>query len=807
MFRNLYFFVKIICALSILAVPSVAGLIYYYSKDLPDYSQLANYHPPSVTRVYSADGKLIEEYALEHRIFVPIGSIPHSLVEAFIAAEDKNFFKHSGLDIYGIVRAAFANIFNILQHKRMAGASTITQQVVKNFLLTSERSLERKIKEAILSYMISEVFSKREILELYLNQIFLGKGAYGVAIAAQNYFNKSVDELTLTESAFIAGLPKAPSSYDPEKNYKRAKERRDYVLTRMLEDGYISEDTAREAIDSPIVIHKRNRLEETISAEYYAEAVREEIINLVGKDEFYTGGLTIITSLDATMQDTARNSLRKGIRDFDMSKGYRGAITSAEVDNWRENLKKIPLPPSLLEYKLAIILEVSDTQAKIGLIDGSISKIALADMKWARAELKSAKNILKKGDIIAVEPIKTGYALRQIPQVNGGIIVMNPQTGQVLAAQGGYDFNNSKFDRVTQALRQPGSLSKTFVYLAALENNMQPNRIFVDAPIEVSQGAGMPTWKPKNYKNDFLGNITMRTGLEKSRNLVTVRVAQTIGLSKVAEIIKRFGINQEPRKVYSIVLGSIETTLEKMTTAYGIIANSGRKITPRYVELVKDRNGRVIYKRSNASCQNCLVSDAQLDNPQLPEILEEHQRMITDEASAYQVTSMLEGAVQRGTATAAKKLGKIIAGKTGTSNDSKDTWFVGFTPKIVVGTYVGYDTPKDMGKRATGSSVALPIFIDFMEHAYAKEPSLDFTVPEAVKVIIVNSKTGSRIAEGPTLVEAFKINSLPNRYVEDNSENDNQEVHIINHEEYQDIFEATNTDDFSRDRDTSEEIY
>jgi len=760
MMRFLYFCFKIFLVLGVLAVAAVGFIIYHYSKDLPDYSQLANYHPPSVTRIYSADGKLIEEYALEHRVFVPISSVPRSLVEAFVAAEDKNFFNHPGIDIISIVRAAVANVSNIMQRKRMEGGSTITQQVVKNFLLTSERSLERKIKEAILSYMISEVFTKEQILELYLNQTFLGKGAYGVAIAAQNYFNKSVDELSLAESAFLAGLPKAPSNYDPGKNYKRAKERRDYVLARMFEDGYITEEAARSAIESPIETFKRNR-SETVTADYYAEGVREEIIRMVGKEQFYTAGLTIITSLDAKMQDAAQSALRVGIRSYDRKKGYRGVLANINTDNWLENLKKIARPVSLLEYKLAVVLDVTDVQAKIGLADGTTSKITLPEMKWARADLKSAKTILKKGDVIVVEALKADYALRQIPQVNGGVMVMNARTGQVLASQGGYDFGQSKFDRVTQALRQPGSLSKTFVYLAALENGVQPNRIFEDGPIAVSQGAGMPMWKPKNYKGDFLGNITMRTGLEKSRNLITVRVGQSVGLSKVAEIIKRFGINHEPPKMYSMVLGSIETTLEKMTSAYATIANEGRKVVPHFVELVKDRNGKILYRRDDRYCENCKVSDHYLEDSEPPQVSLKLERMITDEASAYQITSMMAGAIERGTGQAAKKLGKIIAGKTGTTNDSKDTWFVGFTPRIIVGTYIGYDTPKDMGKRDTGSTVALPVFINFMEQVYTDIPSLEFKVPESIRLVSVDPKTGTNMSGKGSILEAFKINDAP----------------------------------------------
>ncbi|MFY9589380.1 penicillin-binding protein 1A [Rickettsia endosymbiont of Halotydeus destructor] len=758
MYKSLYLYFKIFSVLVLVGFGVVAYLIYYYSRDLPDYSQLANYYPPSVTRVYSHDGKLIEEYAFERRVFVPINSVPNSLIEAFIAAEDKNFFNHPGVDIPGIIRAAIFNISNLLHHRRVEGGSTITQQVVKNFLLTNEVSIQRKIKEAILSYMISNAFTKEQILELYLNQTFFGRGAYGVAMAAQNYFNKSIEELTIAESAFIAALPKAPSNLNPEKNYNRVKARRDYVIMRMLEDGYISHDAAKEAIDTPIILQKRDR-NETVTAGYYAEQVREEVIKLLGsKEEFYTAGLTIITSLDAKMQKAAENSLRKGIREYDRKYGFRKPIANIALDNWQENLKKLPPPLSLLEYKLAVVLEVADNYAEIGLENDKKAKIPISEMKWAKSNLKSVKTILKKGDIIAIEPVKDHYALRQIPAVNGAIIVMNPNTGQVLASVGGYDFTASKFDRVTQALRQPGSLSKTFVYLAALENGIKPNQIFEDGPIEISQGPGMPSWRPKNYEGKFLGPITMRTGLEKSRNLITVRVAMNVGLTKIVDIIKRFGINSEPRKVYSMVLGSIETTLEKMTNAYAIIANSGKKVSPHFVELIKDRNGKIIYRRDNRNCESCNVSDTELATTTLT-IREEKLYIVIDEASNYQITSLLTGAIDRGTAYSAKKLGKIIGGKTGTSNDSKDTWFIGFTPKIVVGSYVGYDTPKSLGRSATGSSVVLPIFIDFMQNAYKDELSLPFKVPESIKLLAVDRATGKITPQG-TVMEAFKVNNI-----------------------------------------------
>ncbi len=799
MLKIFYVAFKLFIILWLIAFSVCIYLLYYYSKDLPDYSQLVDYHPQSVTRVYTQNGKLMEEYALEYRFFVPISNMPYSLIEAFIAAEDKNFFDHSGVDFISIIRAAILNISNIIHHRRVSGGSTITQQVVKNFLLTSEVSIERKVKEAILSYMVSKTFTKNQILELYLNQTFFGKGSYGVAMAAQNYFNKSIEDLTIAELAFIAGLPKAPSNFNPEKNYARVKKRRDYVILRMLEDGYINNKIAREAINTPIILQKRDR-NETVTAGYYAEQVREKVINIIeSKEYFYTGGLTVITSLDTSIQQAAENALRKGIREYDRQHGFRGVITNIDLNNWQDNLNKIVKPPALLEYQLAVVLNVSDNQAEIGFCDSNKSHMALSEMKWAKNNLKSVKNLLKKGDVIIVEKVDNtiesvefddkkvksdgiqksksinfSYALRQIPTVNGAIMIMNPTTGQVLASVGGYDFMTSKFDRAVQALRQPGSLSKTFVYLAALENAIQPNRIFEDGPVEILQGRDMPVWRPKNYQGDFLGLTTMRTGLEKSRNLITIRVAQAIGLSKVAEIIKRFGINNEPKKVYSMVLGSLETTLEKMMTAYAIIANSGKKVTPYFVELIKDRNGKIIYRRDNRACKNCNVSDFQLiNNLSLPILPQPEGRMITDEASNYQIISFLTGAVERGTARAVQKLGKVIAAKTGTTNESMDTWFIAFTPKIIVGIYIGYDTPKTLGKSATGSTVALPIFIDFMKKVYSDTPSLAFKVPKSIKLLPIDLKTG-KITSYSDNMEAFKIHDVPIlNYQEDNQDNAN----------------------------------
>ncbi len=756
--RFIIFCTKITLFLGAISLAVAVYVIYHYSKDLPDYSHLKRYYPPSITRVYSADAKLIEEYAREHRIFVPISAVPRSLVEAFIAAEDKNFYSHEGIDIVSIIRAAINNVSRIINNRRFEGGSTITQQVVKNFLLTSERSLDRKIKEAILSYMVTQTFTKEETLELYLNQIYLGKGAYGVASAALNYFNKSVEELTLNESAVLASLPKAPSKYNPARDYSRAFERKNYVLGRMYDDGYITEEQARSAMAEPIKLANFDKIQ-TLDAHYYAEKVREEVISMFGEEYFYTAGLTIFTCVDSKMQEAATNALRFGIKKFDMMRGYRGPLKNIDIINWNDKLQKIVRPEGLLNYKLSVVLEVHNSEAKIGLSDGSVAKLLLKDMKWAATNLKSIHKLLKTGDLIVVEKLNGKYMLQQIPEVNGGIMVVEHKTGRVLAAEGGYDFGISKFDRTTQAKRQPGSLIKPFVYLSALEAGAKPTDIFEDAPIEIEQGAGLPLWKPKNYEDNFLGPVTMRMGLEKSRNTVTVRVGKFSGWQKVADTMKRFGINDNPRVVPSIVLGALETTLSKMTIAYSIIANNGRQVEPHYIELIKDRKGNVIYKRDYTECPECKSYMLDNDGKILPPAITTPQgRSITDEASSYQITSLMMGGIQRGTGRGAKQVTQIIAGKTGTTNKAKDAWFMGFTPKIVVGTYVGHDTPKTMGKRVSGASIALPIFVHFMQNGYKDEPSVDFIVPDSIILGMVDYNTGKPSTEKDAILEAFKIN-------------------------------------------------
>ncbi len=769
-----------------------AYLVFYYTRELPDYSQLAKYHPPLTTRLYSMDGKLIEQYAKENRVFVPIGAVPEYLIQAFIAAEDKNFYHHHGIDFLGLVRAVISNVSNIIHNKRLEGASTITQQVVKNFLLTNERSIARKIKEAVLSYMVSKSLSKNQILELYLNQTFFGKGAYGVASAAQTYFDKSVEDLSIAEAAFIAGLPKAPSKFDPARNYERSKERRDYVINRMLEDGYITVENAKKALASPIKLFKRN-VENLVNAGYFAENVRNIAIDMYGEEEFYTGGLTIITTMDSELQKDAEAALVEGVRLFEERKGFRKPVANISTKNWQLDLNKIPEQMNQRNYLLAVVIKADDTSATIGLKDGSTGIIPLSEVKWARTSVKSVKSILKIGDVIAVERTGKNYALRNIPEINGGLVIEDSHTGSIKAHVGGYDYNANKYDRVVQAQRQPGSLAKAFVYLAALENNVSPNMIYDDAPIEISQGKGLPNWKPKNYKGDFLGNITLRTALEKSRNLVTVRVAKHVGLNKVAEMITRLGINNvRPPYYYSMILGAIETNLSKMANAYAILSNGGLQVMPHYIELIQDRNGKIIYRRDEAICKNCENYSNLEDRP---DIERPAKQRLVDKASIYQINSILSGAVIRGTSSRLAKFKIPLAAKTGTTNNSFDTWNVAYTPDLVFGTYLGYDNPRTMGKSATGATVAAPVIDALLTRIVNKIETKNFEIPDEIELVKIDRNTGSPSEGKDTIMEAFKKNSIfsGNKYHEDNGEVQEDDIFNIetSEEEKIEFFENT----------------
>jgi penicillin-binding protein 1A len=755
----------------LIATLLVAYIIFHATSGLPDYQQLAKYNPPVVTRLYAADGKLLGEYAKEHRLFVPISSIPKSLINAFLAAEDKNFYEHPGIDLKGITRALIQNIINIQANRALVGGSTITQQVVKNFLLSNEKSLDRKIKEAILSFRISKAYSKDRILELYLNQIYLGAGSYGVASAALNYFNRSIDELSLEEAAFIAALPKAPSNYDPRRNYKRAKSRRDWVISRMEEIGFITKEEAKAAQDTPITLRTRDKTE-IANADFFAEAVRRELAEKYGYEILYSGGLTVRTTLDPKLQIIAENAFRNGLIQYDKRRGYRGPMSHLEnTDDWSNKLAELLEKNNITPWKLAIVLAIEQSQVLIGVEGDKKGVIQLQDLSWTKSDLKHPSQIMEIGDVIAVELNQTQnkknyYSLRQIPAVNGGLVVIEPHTGRILAMVGGYQYRNSEFNRVNQAKRQPGSAFKPFVYLAALENGFTPASIVVDGPVEFSQGPGLPMWRPKNYTGDFLGPTTLRRGVEKSRNAMTVRLAQLIGIKKIIEVTKRFNINSNPQRNLSVVLGAEETTLLNLTNAYAMLVNGGKRIAPSMIERIQDYNGKTIYKRDQRNCEDCIINSAtDIFSLMAPE-LEDSRETIVDPQIAYQMVSIFEGVVQRGTAQRAKKLNKTIGGKTGTTNESRDLWFIGFSPDLVVGTYIGFDTPKSLGKRETGSSGALPIFIEFMQEALKNKSNIPFRVPEGIKFMRIETKTGTAtnlpVDNVNVIYEAFKPGTGPN---------------------------------------------
>lgn len=736
----------------IFAALGFALIIAHYTKDLPSTDQLANYDPAVVTRLYAADGKLMAEYATEKRFFLPLSAIPKNVQHAFISAEDRNFYSHQGVDFWGILRAVKENVTNFGSGRSMVGGSTITQQVVKNFLLTSEKSFERKIKEAILAYRISNIYEKDKILELYLNEIYLGQGTYGVAAAAINYFGKSLDELTTDEAALLAALPKAPAYFDPAKNYKRALARRNYVINRMLEDGYIETAEALRAEATPITTRERDR-NEIAPADFFAEEVRRNLASMYGSDVLYEGGLFVKTTLDPILQDAADRGLRHALMLYDQRHGYRGPIATLKNDSTEgvsEALERIHherAVPLFDNQQLAVVKRIESGKLSLELMNGESGSIAAADKSWAGG----AKFAV--GDVLLVEPVansKNGWRLLQIPKVNGAMVVLDPNTGKVLALSGGYSYAGSEFNRATQAKRQPGSAFKPFVYLTALENGFSPTSIVIDGPIELYQGPGLPMWRPKNYEGEYLGPTTFRNGLEKSRNAMTVQIAQMIGIKRIKRVAKRFGIyDDEAAENYSMVLGAKETTVLKLANAYAMIANGGRRIAPWLIERIDDRNGVAIFRRDTRVCESCNLAFSTTPNPQPPTLADERERVL-DPRVAYQISSILQGAVQRGTGTAAKILNRPIAGKTGTTNESRDTWFIGYTPDIVVATYVGFDTPKPMGAKETGGRVAIQGFIKFMQLAGDHIPIKEFKAPAGIREIPVNRYSGQPLYEGET---------------------------------------------------------
>ncbi|MEX0922968.1 MAG: penicillin-binding protein 1A [Rhodovibrionaceae bacterium] len=773
-------------ALGGLVAAGVVGyLIYDYGRDLPDIDQLANYEPPTVSRVHAGDGRLLAEYSTEKRIFVPFEALPARIVNAFLSAEDKGFYNHPGVDFQSIVGAAITNLRNLGTDRRPVGASTITQQVAKNFLLTNETTLERKIREAILAMRMERVYSKDQILELYLNEIYLGFGSYGVAAAALNYFNKSLDELTLGEAAYLAALPKAPNNYHPVRRYDAAVGRRDWVIGRMEEDGRITHEEAEAARAEPLTIRERAPTEVT-RADYFAEEVRREVQNLYGDDKLYGGGLSIRTTLVPELQAIADRALQEGLIAYDQRHGWRGPVAKLDLGDgsgWRDKLNGVEKPVAALDsWRLALVLEVTGEAARIGFKEEAESgSIPFDQMSWARPWLEGQQvgaapskpaDVLAPGDVVLVAPLTEEgggdadnaaprlYALQQIPEISGGIVALDPNTGRVLAMTGGFSFAESEFNRVTQADRQPGSSFKPFVYLAGLDHGFTPSTIILDGPVVVDQGAGLGMWKPRNYSNEYYGPTPLRIGVEKSRNLMTVRLAQTIGPEVVSEYAEKFGIIEDMPPLLSMALGAGETTLLRLTTAYAMLVSGGKRVEPTVIDRIQDRHGATIYRHDDRACTAC--REVAWDRQRVPELPDDREQ-VADPRSAYQMVNILQGAVTHGTGRRLAELDRPIGGKTGTTNDSNDAWFMGITPNLVVGAYTGFDSPKSLGPREAGSSVALPIVKTFFEAALEGTPKVPFRIPPGINLVRVNHDTGLRARPGDSdvILEAFKPGTAP----------------------------------------------
>ncbi len=765
--------------LFVVGVAGAAGLLWHFSKDLPDYSQLQDYEPPVMTRVHAADGSLLGEYARERRLYIPIQAVPKLVISGFLAAEDKNFYEHGGLDFTGIARAGFNYLQNFGSSRRPQGASTITQQVAKNFLLTNEVSYTRKIKEALLALKIERTYSKEKILELYLNEIYLGLGAYGIAAASLVYFDKSVNELTIPEVAYLASLPKAPNNYHPFRFRERAMERRNWVIDRMAEAGFIKAADADKAKKTGLGVTQKPSSVHTFAAEYFTEEVRRELNDRYGEKKLYEGGLSVRTTLDTKYQVLARKVLTDGLVAFDEGQGWRGPVGKADISgDWGTKLVEVKALSDIAPWRLAVVLEVGDTSARIGLQPGrepggyvskerTIGIVPLEGVKWAKTSGKAptkVSQVINPGDVIYVEAAKAEgqYRLHQVPEVSGAMVVEDPWTGRVLAMVGGFSYDQSQFNRATQALRQPGSSFKPIVYAAALDNGYTPSTLILDAPLEIDQGPGIGVWKPENYEGKFYGPSTLRFGLEHSRNVMTVRLAQDVGMPLIAEYAKRFGVYDDLPPYLSFALGAGETTLLRMVTAYAMFDNGGRRVKPTLVDRIQDRYGHTVYRHDERECPSCDVK--KWANQPEPSLVDRREQVL-DPMTAYQMTSMMEGVVQRGTAAGAgfKEVGKPVAGKTGTTNDEKDAWFIGYTSDVVVGVYLGYDKPRHLGRGATGGHLSAPIVKEFMKLALADKPGSPFRVPPGIKLVRVDAKTGMRAGPGTekAILEAFKPGTAP----------------------------------------------
>ena len=836
-------------------IVAIVGGLSSAVLDVPDHRGLAYHEPAVTTRIYAADGQLVREYFRENRVHVPLEAMPPHLVQAFISAEDQDFFDHVGISVTGLTRAAVANLRNGLTGRRLQGGSTITQQLAKNLLLTNEVSLLRKLREIVLALRIERDFEKEEILELYLNQIYLGRGAYGVASASLRYFGVPPANLTLSQAAFLAALPKAPNNYHPLFRYDAAVARRNYVLDRMVQDGAIDEATAQAAREEPIVVRER-AAPDTVSAPYFAEEVRRSLMRTYGAELVYENGLAVRTTLDPELQRMAQAALRRGLIEYDRRHGWRGPIEnmalivtqqqaiedaavdeetagdetadpvaaastpeqrpaggglfgrladlrsglagdesadgrSVDADNepavevppplWQIVLAEIDPPAGAGDWRLAVVLEATARELRVGLDDGEVGVIALEELRWARQHrtatwlgphVQRASDVLSVGDVVLVEPVdaisreiaeingqQRRFGLRQVPDVQGAIVAMDPETGAVRAMAGGYSYGMSEFNRATQAYRQPGSAFKPFVYLAALENGYTPSSMLLDVPVEVEQGIWNPTWRPQNYGGDFQGAMPLRIGVERSRNVMTVRLLIEMGIGPVAEVANRFGVYDEMPHLPAMALGAGETSLMRLTAGYAMIANGGYQVEPFLVDRIQDRHGRTIYRSDVQRCAGCGAADWSGGASPTPVGLRER---VTDPVTAYQMVSILRGVVQRGTAASLSTLGLPLAGKTGTTNDARDTWFIGFSPTLVAGVFVGFDSPQTLGNE-TGSSAAVPIFGSFMAAAMTDGPQRDFAVPAGIATAWVDRRTGHRAGPGAdgAILEVFREGTVP----------------------------------------------
>ncbi len=778
--------------------------IWYFGRDLPDYQTLARYEPPITTHVHAGDGRLLAEYATERRVFVPVSAIPKLVVDAFLSAEDKNFYSHHGIDPLSIVRAAILDLGRWHDRRRPIGASTITQQVAKNMLLTNQLSVARKVKEILLAIRIDESLSKDHILELYLNEIYLGAGSYGVAAAALTYFDKPLDELTLGEAAFLAGLPKAPSNYNPVRYPQAAENRRNWVLDRMVEDGYATAAEAAAAKAEPVVVRHREAAE-VVKAAYFAEEVRRELLARYGERALYESGLSVRTSLDPPTQAAANTALRDGLIAYDHSHGgWRGPVAHIDATgDWPLHLAAVAQPPGAdaMAWQLAVVLRTEGDGARIGLKNGTVGLIPFAQLRWARRRLadgalgaypRSARDVVKPGDVVLVAPAPESataatasrvsvvghsaggrllartraaplplFELCQIPGVSGALVAIDPHTGRVLAISGGFSFEISQFDRATQAERQPGSAIKPFVYLTALQHGFTPSTLVLDAPISLPQGPGLPPWTPSDYEHAFMGPVPLRVALEHSLNTATARVAQIIGMEAIGETVESFGIMDHMPREYSMSLGAGETTPLRLTAAYAMLVNGGKRIAPTLVDRVQDRNGLTVFRADRRPCPGC--SNVEWTHQKVP-VIPDTRPQIADPQSAFQIVQMMEGVVQRGTGVAVKAVDKPIAGKTGTTSDWRDAWFVGFTPDLAAGVYIGYDDHASLGKGEQAAVVAAPVFRDFMIAALKNSPPTEFRIPPGLQMYRVNPQTGLPPGPGePGIWEAYKPGTAPGK--------------------------------------------